>query len=147
MKNRTFFPTSGAAKTALALRMNAIVKCNTNLLLTERDDEVVQSIVADIARANDIMVNFMGFGSITSSDIEWVVDCHDRNELWTSENVLAQTQSFVRLLLENVIGVKVIWYDVNECEWNVNLSDNDAMPEYTGYLSDACDFVGDKYNG
>jgi hypothetical protein len=147
MKNRIFFPTSGAAKTALALRMNAIVKCNTNLLLTERDDEVVQSIVADVARANDIMVNFMGFGSIKSDDIQWVCDCHDRNDLWTSEDVLAQEQSFVRLMLENILGKKSIWYDVDECEWNVNMTADDAMPEFTGYLSEACDFVGDSYNG
>ena len=147
MKNRIFFPTSGAAKTALALAMNRIVQCNTQQLMTERDPEIVQSIVADIAQANDIMVNFMGFGSIKSSDIAWVVDAHDRMDLWTNPDVLAQTQSFVRLMLENIIGKKVIWHDVNECTWNVNMSEDDAVPSFEGYLSEAMDFVGDSYNG
>lgn len=146
MTNRIFFPTSGAARTALALRMNAIVKCNTGLLAHERDNEVVQSIVADIARANDIMVNFMGFGSIKSDDIEWICEAHDRNDLWTAEDFVAQERSFVRLMLEHVIGAMYIWYDRIEGEWSVNETEFDDVPEYNGSLSGACDFVADCFS-
>lgn len=145
MNNRTFFPTSGAARTALALRMNAIVKCNTNLLAHERDNEIVQSIVADIARANDIMVNFMGFGSIRSDDIQWICDAHDRNELWSAEDFVAQERSFVRLMLEHVIGSMYIWYDRTEGEWSVNETEYDDCTVYDGSLSGACDYVGNAY--
>lgn len=145
--NATFFPSSGAAKTALALAMNRINQFNTQLLLTERDSEVISSIVADIARANDITVNFMGFGSITSRDIQWVVEAHDRNELWHSDNWLDRCHSLVRLLLEQVLRSMVIWYDVNEMTWNVNLSDKDAMPSFEGNLYDAINFVRNTFAG
>lgn len=145
MNNRTFFPTSGAARTALALRMNAITQKNTTLLMTERDPEIVQSIVADIARANDITVNYMGFGSIKSSDIEWICEAHNRMDLWTAEDFVAQERSFVRLMLEHVIGEMYIWYDRTEGEWSVNETEFDDVPEYNGSLSGACDFVGDSF--
>ena len=143
MINRIFFPTSGAAKTALALRCNAIVQKNTNLLLSETDISTICDIVADIARVNDIMVNFMGFGSIKSSDIEWICVAHDRMELWTAEDFEAQERSFVRLMLEHVIGAMYIWYDRTEGEWSVNETEFDDVPEYNGDLAGACDFVGD----
>ena len=143
MTNRIFFPTSGAARTALALRMNAIVQKTTNLLLSETDISTICDIVADIARANDITTNFMGFGSIKSSDIEWICDAHDRMDLWTAEDFVAQERSFVRLMLEHVIGKMYIWYDRTEGEWSVNETEFDDVPEYNGSLSGACDFVGD----
>lgn len=142
MKNRILFPASMAARTALALAVNRINQYNTQLLLTETDVSVLCDIVADVARTNDITVNYVGFGSINASDVEWLVDAHDRMELWTSPDVLAQTQSFVRLMLEEIKGKLHVWYDVNECTWNVNMSENDEMPAFVGYLSDAINFVG-----
>lgn len=140
---RIFFPTSGNARTSLALAVNRLTQHNTQLLMTERDTEVVSDIVRDIARLNDIIVNFIGFGSISAADIAHVVERSNANELWLYEQELA----FVRAMVENVIGTKVIWWDRNEDTWNVNLSDDDDMPSFEGYLFDALNFVGNKYNG
>lgn len=142
--NRILFPASGAARTALALRMNAINQQLTQLLLTEKDISSICDIVADIARANDITVNYMGFGSIKASDVDWIVTAHDRMDLWTAEDVLAQEQSFVRLMCEEILDKRTIWYDVNECTWNVNETADSPMPEFEGYLSDAINYLGDN---
>lgn len=80
--NRTYFPTDSSFRVALGLAVNRIVKFNTQLLLTESDNEIVSDIVADIAKINDIVVNYIGFGSIRDSDVEWITECHNRNELW-----------------------------------------------------------------
>ena len=140
---RIFFPTSGNARTALALAVNRLTQHNTQLLMTERDNEIVSDIVRDIARLNDIIVNYIGFGSISAADIAHVVERTNAAELWRYDQEL----DFVRAMVHNVIGTKVIWWDRNEDTWNVNMSDNDAMPSFEGSLYDSLNFVGNKYNG
>lgn len=92
--DRTYFPTDSSFRMALGLAVNRIVQRNTQLLITERDNEIVQSIVADIAKCNDISVNFIGFGSLRESDVAWIVEYHNRNELWTNSK---QEESFLGL--------------------------------------------------
>lgn len=140
---RIFFPTSGTARTTLALAVNRLTQHNTQLLMTERDNEVISDIVRDIGRLNDIIVNFIGFGSISAADIAHVVERSNAAELWRYDQEL----DFVRSMVHNVIGTKVIWWDRNEDTWNVNLSNDDAMPSFEGDLFDALNFVGNKYNG
>lgn len=140
---RIFFPTSGTARTTLALAINRLTQHNTQLLMTERDNEVISDIVRDIARLNDIIVNFIGFGSISAADIAHVVERSNAAELWRYDQEL----DFVRAMVHNVIGTKVIWWDRNEDTWNVNMNDNDDMPSFEGNLFDALNFVGNKYNG
>lgn len=111
--------------------------------MTERDNEVISDIVRDIARLNDIIVNFIGFGSISAADIAHVVERSNAAELWRYDQEL----DFVRAMVHNVIGTKVIWWDRNEDTWNVNMNDNDDMPSFEGNLFDALNFVGNKYNG
>ena len=84
--NRTFFPTDSSFRVAFALAVNRIAQRNSQLLMTERDNEVVSSIVSDIAKLNDIVVNFIGFGSIRESDVEWITEVHSRNELWYTDD-------------------------------------------------------------
>ena len=91
---RIFFPTSGTARVTLALAVNRLTQHNTQLLMTERDNEVVSSIVSDIAKLNDIVVNFIGFGSIRESDVDWITEAHRRNELWHTDD---QEQSWLGL--------------------------------------------------
>lgn len=140
---RIFFPTSGTARTTLALAVNRLTQHNTQLLMTERDNEVISDIVRDIGRLNDIIVNFIGFGSISAADIAHVVERSNAAELWRYDQEL----DFVRSMVHNVIGTKVIWWDRKEDTWNVNLSNDDAMPSFEGDLFDALNFVGNKYNG
>lgn len=140
---RIFFPTSGTARTTLALAVNRLTQHNTQLLMTERDNEVISDIVRDIARLNDIIVNFIGFGSISAADVAHVVERSNAAELWRYDQEL----DFVRAIVHNVIGNKVIWWDRTEDTWNVNLSNDDDMPSFEGDLFDALNFVGNKYNG
>lgn len=140
---RIFFPTSGTARTTLALAVNRLTQHNTQLLMAERDNEVISDIVRDIARLNDIIVNFIGFGSISAADIAHVVERSNAAELWRYDQEL----DFVRSMVHNVIGTKVIWWDRKEDTWNVNLSDDDDIPSFEGDLFDALNFVGNKYNG
>lgn len=86
MTNKTYFPTDTCFRSALGLAVNRIVQFNTQLLITERDDEIVSAILGDVARINDISVNFIGFGSITDVDISWLIEAHDRMELWHNSN-------------------------------------------------------------
>lgn len=92
--NRTYFPTDSSFRVALGLAVNRISQRNSQLLMTERDNEVVSSIVSDIAKLNDIVVNFIGFGSIRESDVEWITEAHRRNELWHTDD---QEQSWLGL--------------------------------------------------
>lgn len=92
--NRTYFPTDSSFRVAFALCVNRIAQRNNQLLITERDSEVVSSIVADVAKLNDIVVNFIGFGSIRESDVEWITEAHNRNELW---HEATQEQSWLGL--------------------------------------------------
>ena len=140
---RVFFPTSGSARTSLALAVNRLTQYNTQLLMTERDTEIVSDIVRDISRLNDIIVNYIGFGSISAADVSHIVERTNAAGLWVYE----QEQDFVRAMVHNVIGTKVIWWDRKEDTWNVNMSDNDDMPSFEGNLFDALNFVGNKYNG
>lgn len=140
---RIFFPTSGTARTTLALAVNRLTQHNTQLLMTERDNEIVADIVRDIGRLNDIIVNFIGFGSISAADIAHVVERTNAAELWRYDQEL----DFVRAMVHNVIGTKVIWWDRKEDTWNVNLTNDDDMPSFEGDLFDALNFVGNKYNG
>lgn len=140
---RVFFPTSGSARTSLALAVNRLTQYNTQLLMTERDTEIVSDIVRDISRLNDIIVNYIGFGSISAADVAHIVERTNAAGLWVYE----QEQDFVRAMVHNVIGTKVIWWDRKEDTWNVNMSDNDDIPSFEGNLFDALNFVGNKYNG
>lgn len=140
---RIFFPTSGTARTILALAVNRLTQHNTQLLMTERDNELISDIVRDIGRLNDIIVNFIGFGSISAADIAHVVERSNAAELWRYDQEL----DFVRSMVHNVIGTKVIWWDRTEDTWNVNLSNDDDMPSFEGDLFDALNFVGNKNNG
>lgn len=89
--NRIYFMTLGAARTSLALRLNSVVKACVCLLQHEREVEIVADIVADIARANDISINYVGFGSVTQQDLDWLVDACDRMELWHTEGMRQAT--------------------------------------------------------
>lgn len=87
MFNKTYFPTDASVRTVLALRCNSIMQHNTTLLAyadNRADIAIVADIVADISRTSDILVNFMGFGSITGNDIAWVLEACDRMDLYTS---------------------------------------------------------------
>ena len=88
---RTYFMTNFSNRTSLALRLNSVVKACVCMLQQERDVEIVSSIVADIARANDISINFIGFGSVTRQDLDWLVEACDRMELWHTEGMRAAT--------------------------------------------------------
>lgn len=92
--NRTYFPTDSSFRVALGLAVNRIAQRNSQLLMTERNTEVVSDIVRDIARLNDIIVNYIGFGSIRESDVQWITKYHNRNELWHSDD---QEQSWLGL--------------------------------------------------
>lgn len=92
--NRTHFPTDSSFRIALGLAVNRIAQRNSQLLMTEKDTEVVSSIVSDIAKLNDIVVNYIGFGSLRDSDVQWITEYHNRNELWHTED---QEQSWLGL--------------------------------------------------
>lgn len=84
--NRTYFPTDSSFRIALGLAVNRIAQRNSQLLMTEHDTEVVSNIVADIAKLNDIVVNYIGFGSLRDSDVQWITEYHNRNKLWHTED-------------------------------------------------------------
>lgn len=91
--NRTYFPTNFSNRTTLALRLNSIVKKCVCVLQHETELEIIADVVSDIARCNDISINFIGFGSITRDDINWIVEACDRMELWHTEGMRAATIS------------------------------------------------------
>lgn len=92
--NRTYFPTDSSFRIALGLAVNRIAQRNSQLLMTEHDTEVVSNIVADTAKLNDIVVNYIGFGSLRDSDVQWITEYHNRNKLWHTED---QEQSWLGL--------------------------------------------------
>lgn len=92
MINKTYFPVDASIRTVLALRCNSVVQHCTALLMTERDAEVVSDIVRDISRINDIMINYIGFGSITDNDIQWLLEACDRMDLFTSTEQMLDTE-------------------------------------------------------
>lgn len=93
MTNKTYFPTAPSIRIELALRCNNVMQHCAGCLLTERDNNVKKDIVADIARVNDIVINYMGFGSITDNDIEWLLIACDRMDVWYSKEQMEGTHS------------------------------------------------------
>lgn len=93
-QNRTHFPTDSSFRIAFALRVNAVIKKAVCILPHEIEEEIRADIVSDIARANDMAINYIGFGSTTQVDIDWLVEAHDRHELWHTEG---QRESFIAL--------------------------------------------------
>lgn len=89
--NPIYFPTNFSNRTTLALRINSIVKYCVCVLQHETDVDIIADVVSDIARANDISINFIGFGSVTRDDINWIVEACDRMELWHTEGMRAAT--------------------------------------------------------
>lgn len=91
--NRTYFPTDSSFRIALALRINAACKHGAARLAVTKEHKEACDACAVIARCNDISVNFIGFGSVTEADVEWLIAYLDYANLWIAN----QRESFIAI--------------------------------------------------
>lgn len=92
--NRTYFPTDSSFRIAFALCVNRIAQHNNQQMIVETDISKICDNVKDTAKLNDIVVNYIGFGSLRDSDVKWITEYHNRNKLWHTED---QEQSWLGL--------------------------------------------------
>ena len=92
--NRVYFPTDSSFRVAFGLCVNRIAQHNNQQLLVEKDISTLCDVVKNAAKLNDIVVNYIGFGSIRDSDVEWITNMHKQYNLWHEES---QEQSWLGL--------------------------------------------------
>lgn len=99
MSDKIYFVTTAEQRVELALCLKRIVEHTAHLVQTEEHPTIRKEIAIDIITANNVSFGIIAYGTISADDVNWIVERHDANELWTAEQ-FASRESYLRSLIE-----------------------------------------------
>ena len=99
MSDKIHFVTTAEQRVELALCLKRIVERTAHLIQTEEHPTIRKEIAIDIITANNVSFGIIAYGTISTDDVNWIVERHDANELWTAEQ-FASRERYLRALIE-----------------------------------------------
>ena len=99
MSDKIHFLNNAGARTELALFLKRIVEFTAHLIQTEEHPTIRKEIAIDIITANNVSFGIIAYGTVSADDVNWIVERHDANELWTAEQ-FASRERYLRSLIE-----------------------------------------------
>ena len=99
MSDKIHFVTTAEQRVELALCLKRIVEFIAHLVQTEEDPTARKEIAIDLIAANNISFGIIFYRTISTDDVNWIIERHAANELWTAEQ-FASRESQLRSLIE-----------------------------------------------
>lgn len=99
MSDKIYLLTTAEQRAELALCLKRIVERTAHLIQTGEHPTIRKEIAIDIMTANNVSFGIIAYGTISADELNWIVERHEANELWTADQFTSR-EHYLRSLIE-----------------------------------------------